>query len=217
MGKELPMARQEEGGRPLLLARTSSGEYIYTSSSRNERKEETGTSKRKAYSPPLSAAKAGKTRPENKIPDDASHKAKGHRRSDKTGKPVGKHEGRDSSPRRSAKELGIEWPEDRCWESPTHAHWFTAGSNNVWICKYCLRAKWLPTGPSVDRFSDEIERYGIDVAYWRRLDTMPTVVLLLRKLEDLRLIKKAIPGEDYMKVVAAIMADKEYPYEENAV
>ena len=219
MGKELPMARKKRAGRNVLLVRTSNGLLVPASTSGKKRKEEASTSKRKAIKPPISAAQAGKSSPEAKTPSNDTYKAERHRRSDKAGKSAGDDEGRDSSFRWRSKELGVSWPEDRCWESPTHAHWFTEGSKigkgSIWVCKYCLRAKWMPAGwTATDRFADAIRKYGIDEAYRRWIDRQPVIVKLLRKLEDLRLLKKAVPVEEYMKIVAAVMADKEYPYEE---
>ena len=219
MGNELPMAREKRAGQQVLLVGASNGEFVPASSSRNKRKEEAGTSKRKALKTPLSATQAGKSSPEAKASSDDAYKAKGHRRSHKAGKSVREHEGRDSSSRRSASKLDVNWPEDRCWESPTHAHWFTVGSKigggSIWVCKYCLRAKWMPEGwTGTDKFAMDIDKHGIDEAYLRWLDRQPAVVNLLRKLEDLRLLKKAVPVEEYTKVVAAVMSDKDYPYEE---
>jgi len=220
MGKELPMARKERGRRQVLLAGAGSGEPIDASSSRKKRKEEDGTPKGEASKPSVNSTQESKSSPEAKAPDDAANKAKGHRRGHKARKSTGEHEGGDCSTRRRAKELGVNWPDDRCWESPTHAHWFTASSEicrgYIWICKYCLKAKWMPDGwPDNERFARSIIKYGIDEAYWKWIDRRPTVVVLLRKLEDLRLMRKVVMPDDYAKVVAAIMSDRDYPYEEN--
>jgi len=217
MGKELPMARKKRARRQVLLVRASNGEFVPASSGGEKRKEEASTSKGEAHPSPISAAQASKSSSEAKVPDDAAHKAKGHRRSHKARRSDGRDEGRNKTVRRSSSELGIEWPEDRCWESPTHAHWFTAGSKiekgTIWICKYCLRAKWMPDNyPSAETFAVSVRSLGIDEAYRRWLNRIPAVALLLRKLEDLRLMKKVVSADEYMEVVAAIMSDKEYPY-----
>ena len=46
MGKELPLARKEEEGQPVLLAITSFGELIATVHDRNERKKKLTSAKR---------------------------------------------------------------------------------------------------------------------------------------------------------------------------
>lgn len=218
MGKELPMARKERE-RSVLLVRTSTGEFVPASSSRKKGKKDACPSKGETLSQAVSAEKESKSSPEAEVPDDAAYKAKRRGRDNKARKSARRHEGRDSSSRRDAKRLGIEWPEDRCWESPTHAHWFTAGSHtgrgSIWLCKYCWRAKWIPDFLSdTEKFAKDIRSRGIDEAYRIWVDRMPSVVKLLRKLEDLRLIRKTVPKKEFLEIVAAVMSDKEYPYEE---
>jgi hypothetical protein len=121
----------------------------------------------------------------------------------------------------TASNLDIQWPDDICWDSPTHAHWFTAYTNStpdtIFVCKYCHVAKWLPTRwRDAERFGLDIATYGIDSAYHIWLNKRPAVRAMLKKLEDLRLLQRVVSVDDYLMVVAAIMSDKDYSNEEDS-
>ena len=106
MGKELPLAREEEEGRAVLLASPSTRELITTSTNRDERTEEPNPSKR---------SKGGKAK-DTKTKSKSGSKAEGadarprrqrRRRDNKDREQDRGDERKDSRLRRSAKILGV--------------------------------------------------------------------------------------------------------------
>lgn len=82
--------------------------------------------------------------------------------------------------------------------------------SNIWRCKHCWASKWLPyTWMEYCDFLMEVRKYGVDKAYELRVARMPRVKELLEKLEEMRLLRRVLPEEDLVKVVAAIFREKE--------
>lgn len=106
--------------------------------------------------------------------------------------------------------MGIEFPESRCELSPNHAHYFIPIMSSIWRCKYCWAAVWLPNGyEECAIFSDDIGRLGLDKAYQKHLQDKPVIRQILRKLEEIRLLRKVLSEEELMIAVSAIVADRE--------
>lgn len=111
--------------------------------------------------------------------------------------------------------MAIEYPEIRCDESPNHAHYFTPVTSSIWRCKYCWATVWLPANwEDCVRFSNDIMRLGLDKAYQKHLQDKPLIRRILGKLEEIRLLRKALPEEQLMAAIAAIVMDKELEPEE---
>lgn len=223
MDNELPLARQQE--RPVLLAICSDGEAIYNNSVRAEGKEENTTSAGETAETPASAKKASKAGAKAKASATRANRAERHRRSDKDRSSDGGVEGGDSisrrrtqelvKPIRSAEALGIEWFGNVCEDSPSGAHYFIATDDvdrgKLFRCVYCHRHRWLPTSwGEIDKYNILIKK-DITAAYRKMLDQHPTAKVLVAKLQDLRRVRKTVKDDkEFMKIVVAVMNDKEY-------
>jgi hypothetical protein len=64
-------------------------------------------------------------------------------------------------------------------------HHYVEVADSIFICKKCAYSRWFPTRyPSAVVYAQEIERWGADEAYKRRLQKMPKVELLLEQLNS---------------------------------
>ena len=100
------------------------------------------------------------------------------------------------------------YPDRRCEDSPNHAHYFVpvAGVKDVWRCKYCWVAQWLPNAwEDCLKFSFAIAKFGMNKAYQRELQHKPGVMRMLDKLEEIRLLRKVLPEKELMVSIAAIV------------
>lgn len=112
--------------------------------------------------------------------------------------------------------MAIEYPDTRCELSPNHAHFFTRIVGSVWRCKYCWAPVWFPSSwEEATRFTKDIQGLGLDKAYQKHLQHKPLVKQKLKKLEDIRLLRKVLPERELMMAIAAIVDGKEE--EENFV
>jgi len=102
------------------------------------------------------------------------------------------------------------YPDRRCENSPNHAHYFipVTGASEVWRCKYCWVAQWLPNNwPDCLTFHYAKARFGIDKAYQKALEHRPGTVRMLDKLEEIRLLRKVLPEKELMVAIAAIIKE----------
>lgn len=103
--------------------------------------------------------------------------AEQHRQNHKSGKPSREAKGANRTLGRDTEELAIDYPDSKCPDSPTAAHWYVRlTGSKIWVCKYCWTPVWLPSdfNDAVD-FSINIKTYGLQTAYKRRLARMPKV------------------------------------------
>ncbi len=216
MDNEIPLARQENIRRPVLLGSTGPRTTGQGALCRAEGQKASGHVRRYPKGSPISAAQAGKGYAKAKGGNGRGGK---HGRAYSLRESIREAEGRNPAPGRTAKELGIEWPGERCEESPvTHAHWFTGRTyidgGVIFECKFCHKVKWLPT---------EYEHcydlgawqhiYGLTTGYQRMLDLHPSARRLLSKIQDIYYLRKAIPPEQFPLAIASVMLDREYPYD----
>ena len=120
---------------------------------------------------------------------------------------------------KTAQELDIRWPEPECPYSPTGSHHFVAHDSisigNLWVCKYCLATKWLPSGwTDCFNLSIDMRKYGIQRAYWKWLDRRPRLKELLVKLQDIGMLREKLPNGKLLEVIAGIVADHSLEYRE---
>lgn len=109
----------------------------------------------------------------------------------------------------------VEYPDHRCELSPTRAHYYVKLVGSIWRCHYCWAAVWLPSDWSeATKFSADVGRMGIEVAYQKYLRHRPKTRQLLGKLEDIRLLRKVVPQEQLMIAIAAIITVKESELED---
>lgn len=103
-----------------------------------------------------------------------------------------------------------EYPDRRCEDSPCHAHYFVpiVGVRAIWRCKYCWISQWFPdTWDDCMEFNYAIRALGLDKAYQRQLQCRPETVLILNKLEKIRLLRKVLPKKQLMMAIAAIVKE----------
>jgi len=217
MDKEIPLARQEEVRQSVLLAGTGASET---------RKDATHRDSGKKASTTPQGVKGSKVRsPKKKSEGDAEVEGGGGKRGRKRGRSyslgdtIREAERRDTSFGRSSKELGITWLGVRCEDSPvTKAHYLVdrtkVGDGTIYECKYCHKVKWLPnTESDCIKLGNFLQIYGHDTGYQKILDQHPAAKSLMAKIQDIYYLKKSLPPEQFPLALAAIMLDREYPYD----
>lgn len=226
MGNSLPMARskgtkQSRRTKDMLLASGRTRVSSRTSSSRNKRKKTARPDKDPEVRAAEDTTTESQVRAEAEIPDgDTTRrpKSKGHRRYDKSGKPNRGVEGKDTTPRRSANELGIEWITAFCPDGQPHYlianHTFDGGS--LFKCYNCHKHIWLPT---LIRDATELEaliKYiGTQRGYCKFLDKHQAAKVMVAKLQDLWYARRQMTNKDeFRELVISVMNEKEYDKKE---
>ena len=217
MDKEIPVARQEKERRSVLLGYSGSREVRLDSVHGDQRPAAFSDAKgderdqAKAPSPPRKGNAKAKGR---------DGKRRGKRgRTYSLGQPIRDFERRNIPGGRSAKELGVRWPDDICKESPvTKAHHFIertrVDSGFIFECKYCHELKWLPgTTEQAKQMGKLFRQYGPTEGYQKMLNSRPRARRMLSKMQDIRRLKKMLPADQFLIAVAAIVLDREYPYD----
>jgi len=219
MGKELPMAREEEEGRSVLLASTSSGESITTSSSGDQRTQESDSAE---------VSKRGKVK-DTKTESKVSRKAKRtnarprrqrHRRDNKDREQDRGDEGKDSKPRRCASELGITYPGSYCDDAKITPHYWVeiekVSKGSLYQCILCHRHLWLPLlHTDSNRLGSSMQRLGKNEGYCHYLNRNRPAKLLMAKLQDLRRLEGEIDDKiEFAKMTDKILSDMEYDRKE---
>lgn len=216
MEQKIPLARKEGERSAVLLSGTGTGEVGKGALCRDKRKKNSSHTK--------GDEGEAQVNPVPKRKSDA--KVKGGRRGHKlqrgrdstSGAAVGTSEGADSSIRRSAKELGIEWPEDECAFSPGHAHYFQGKTyvdiGQIFRCFYCGQVKWLPVGCESGQVLTTLMRiYGVEGGYQRMLDSHPEAKRLLCHIKDIGYLNRALPPNLVPIAVSSMVMDRQYPYD----
>lgn len=221
MGNNFSLARSEKDRRGMLLASSSSRQVRYYAPYRDPRAEENQTVQAEETPETINPKKKSKSTPKVKSGDGRRRKER--RQHNTPRKSAREVEGGNITTGRTAKELGIVWPDDRCADSPiTKAHHFVAVSyiadGDIFECKYCHRVKWLSRNSKhAIKFGVWIRIYGEDRAYQMMLDRRPTAKNLMAKIQDFYLLRKSVPEESLAKVIAAVMSDNDYPYDVKVV
>jgi len=232
MGKEFQMARSKGNRKPnrrvqsdngLLLAGSGPRLPGNTPTSRNKRKKAATTNKKtkgRAVKDTPSASTVGAEAERSDARQRSTAGREGHEGSDKDRQPNRGAKGADRVPRRSAKELGIEWIGSYCQDSSPHyligIHKLDGGS--LFKCKYCKRHIWLPyLIEDASKFGASIDYLGAEDAYHKLLDQHPEARMLVAKLQDLWYARQRITDMDeFMMLVISVMEDKEYDRRENS-
>jgi hypothetical protein len=216
MDKEATLARKEADRWPVLLSDSGPRTFGTRTIHRDPRSKDSIPAKGYSESTPISATQAGKS--------DAKVKGRGrgrpaqHRQDNPSRKPTRKVKGGDIITGRSAQELGIEWPEDRCEESPSSAHHFVTrsivDSGFIFTCIYCHIVKWLPSGlEDAQHLGVMMHIYGLNGGYHRMLDLHPTAKRMLCRIQDIHYLQMAVADELFLIALSAIMLDRSYPYD----
>ncbi len=221
MGEELSLAREEEEGRPMLLAITGSGESIHASYRRDPWTQEPTPSK---------ASSGGETK-DTETKSKGSSKTqranarrpgrpKGYRRDNKNRKSDRGDEGEDSRPGRTAQELGIIHPSSYCDELGTVPHYWIendkVAGGSLYQCKFCRRHLWLPLDYiNAQRLGSLLNRYGKDEGYCLYLNLHRVAKVLMAKLQGLRRLEiKTTDKREFARLADKILSDKEYDRKE---
>jgi len=220
MGKELSLARIKEAGRSVLLAIPSSGELITTSSSRNQRTQESSSSKVSKGGTTEDIETESQSSSEVERANASSSKQARRRRSNKDRKQGRGDERAHRRVRRSAQELGIVHPGHFCNEAETIGHYWTEvdriSGGSLFQCKLCLDYIWLPLFYNDTIYLGKMmEHFGRTEGYCRYLNRHRPAKLLIAKLQDLRRLEAEITDKrEFAKLVDKILSDMEYDRKE---
>ncbi len=216
MDETFSLARQEEVGRPVLLAGSGSGLSKQAEARRVQGQEVTGHAEKAEGSKSGNPKKKGESNAKNKGGDGRGRK---RGRTYSLRDTIRDIEGRNRPSGRSAKELGITWLDTRCEESPRSKAHFLVGKTvvdggTVFECKFCHRVRWLPNNLNeCQRLGNWFYIYGLDGGYQRVLDLHPAAKRLMSKIQDIYYLKKTIPPDMFPLAVAAVMLDRDYPHD----
>jgi len=216
MDKEISLARKEEERRSVLLPGSGAGEDGKGAVCRDEREEASRNAKGHKGGKIGSAKKKGK--------GNAKVKGRGRGRKAKSGPTysfggaIRKFENRNPPARRSAKELGITWLDSYCEDSPTKGHLLKGTTRidggTVYKCSICHRVKWMPDNlDECIKLGNSMKIYGQDEGYQRILDKHPAARRLMAKIQDIYYLRKALTPEQFPIAVAAVIMNKEYPFD----
>jgi hypothetical protein len=221
MDEGFSLARKEEERRTMLLARTSTSKSNPATPHRDKRQKGYGFGRRAKSSQTEDTTEESKDSSVDKDRSGQGGRGKKHRQNNKARDKARAVERRYKAGRRSAEQLGIEWFDSYCPDKPTppHAHFMIelikleAGS--IFQCRYCERAKWLPGSMDEAMLLGYLMKdVGDNEAYQYVLGKHPVAMVMVAKLQDIRLLKGTMSQDDYMRVVAAIITDKTIYYQQ---
>ena len=216
MGNELPLAREEEEGQPVLLVRAGNGEAITTSYCGDKGKKKATPIRRRKRRKVEDTPSESEGSSEAEGTNVSSVRAARRRRSDKNRKQGRTDEGENDTSWRSAQELGVVFPGSYCDNAELNPHYWIESERpcrgSLYQCKFCHRHLWLPS-----TFSDAmmlrkyIEKYGLQEGYCRYLNRHRPAKMLVAKLQDLRKLEVEVSNKrEFAKLADKILSDKEY-------
>lgn len=216
MEEDIPLARAKKLRQSVLLAHPRSGVSGVEPAGGDKRKKAAGNAKGNKGKAAVTNAEESKGDAKTPHRDGKGGRKRGLHYT--LGRAIREAKGRNTELWRSASQLGIEWPDERCEDSrQTKAHYWKetnrVGAGTIFTCQHCLRVLWLPNDfPDAVKFSQDAGRNGYQKAYCRMLDQNPSAKRLVAKLQDIRYILQIAKPEHQALIVAAIMQDAEYPY-----
>lgn len=218
MGKELSMARSEDTEQSMLLASSGPGVSLLTSSGGDKRKKASSTiNKEKGRKAKATSAKS-KARAKVEDSDGSASRRKGPRQHDKNRKSNRGAEGTDTTPRRCASELGVEWIGSYCPDGQPH---FLIGSRasdgwSMFRCRECGKHLLLPADlRNAVELEHIMKRYGATAGYCKYLDRYRNAKVLIAKMQDLWRAKQQIDDNvQLIGLIVKVMEDKEYDRKE---
>ena len=218
MGKELSMARSEDAEQSMLLADGRSGVSLLTSSGGDKRKKASSTiNKEKGRKAKATSAKS-KARAKVEDSDGSAPKRGRPRIYDKDRKSNRGAEGADTTVRRSASELGVEWIGSYCPDGQPH---FLIGSRasdgwSMFRCRGCTKHLLLPASlRDAVELEHIMKRYGATAGYCKYLDRYRNAKVLIAKMQDLwRAKQHSTDSVQLVGLIVKVMEDKEYDRKE---
>ena len=98
---------------------------------------------------------------------------------------------------RSAKELGINFPDYKCSCSPTGAHYYEEIARRIYRCKYCWTPLWQPYEMHEAKlFADSIRHVGLNRAYQVRVGSRKSTIEVITMLMALSSVRNSMPDAD---------------------
>lgn len=216
MDTKIPLARKETERRTVLLARSRIREVAQRASRRDQGQTQGSHAKENEGGKIIGTKKKSQGNAENQ---GRNRRGRKRGRAYSLRESIREAKGRNPAPGRTAQELGITWLDTRCEDSPvSKAHHLVARTavdeGYVFECRYCHRVEWLPDSVSGgQRLNELMKIYGLDRGYQKMLDEHPAARRLISKIQDIYYLKKVIPEEQFPIAVAAVMLDREYPYD----
>lgn len=215
MEQEVQMAWRKGRRQSVLLAGSGTSAFQKDSAGRNK-----GKKKKAKLSSANRGGKESETSDNEKASEGGTDTKRGRKRSGlySPGRPARTAKGGNRGGGRSAKELGIVWPDHKCADSPTGAHHLMGkvhiSKGTLFSCKYCDIVKWLPlVFEEAYELYRLMEIYGYSGGYQRILDKHPKARGVIAKLQDIRILRHTGIGHvEFATIVAAIVSDSEYPY-----
>ncbi len=222
MGKELPLARSEETGQPVLLAITGSGELIVSSYNGDKRAQEPAPSKVSDGGEVEDTEAESKSSRKTKRTNAGSSKSARRGRDNQDRESDRGNERADKPARRSAKELGITFPGSYCDVVEAVPHYWTevdiVNSGSLLQCRFCHKHLWLPMHfPDSGQLGGLIKLYGKDKGYCLYLDRHRAAKMLIAKLQDLRRLEEEVTDKrKFARMADRILSDREYDRKETS-
>ena len=106
--------------------------------------------------------------------------------------------------------MDLRLPEKHCEKNEEGFHFFTNVMGNIWRCKLCWAAKWIPCNwDTAVKYSADIKKMGPAHAYRKWVGKRPKVAEIIGKMEELRILRDSVPKEDLPKYAQAILQRKE--------
>ncbi len=216
MGKELPLACEEEEGQSVLLASTGTGESSSASSSRDKRTKASATAKGHKRAKAKDTEAESQVRSKAERADASATKPARRKRCDKDRKQDRGDERKDRTARRSASELGITFPGSYCdWSNTTPHYWCATERVDrgvLYQCKLCFRYLWLPSHYlSTEALSEAMVRLGDNEGYCVILNRYRGAKILLAKMIYLRKLETETDDKvKFAKLADKVLSDKEY-------
>lgn len=220
MGEELPVARKEEEGRPVLLASTSYGVPITTSSIRNQRPQEPNASKssdgREIKSTKAESKGSGKTKRAYARPIKSERRG----RDNKDRKSNRGDEGEHQPAWRNAQELGVTHPGSYCDEAESNPHYWKEvdreHGGSLFQCAKCLKHLWLPAAMSnVIVLGNLMKAHGNTEGYCRFLNKHRPAKIIMAKMQYLRNMEAGISNKrELAKLIVKVMNEDDFDTKE---
>ncbi len=105
----------------------------------------------------------------------------------------------------------VAYPSKQCNSNGKKGHYFVQLGSEIWRCKYCWTPLWQPASfAQAELFNDNVKKYGLEEAYNRVLNRKPRTKKLILELDKIRIAKKHLTEEEFIKLVVATVTRKEF-------
>lgn len=217
MGNSLSMARSKEArdsrrANDKLLDAGGSSIPSHSSIRRNKRKKAASAVRRAKGCKIKDSKKKGKASARAENSDGGSSRRGRHKQDDKDRQSDRGTEGKNTTIRRSASELGIKWIGDFCPNGQPHflISNYNLNGGSLFKCKHCLQHIWLPI-EGATTLTVMINSSGPQAGYCKFLDKHKEAKIIMAKMQDLWRMKQSLSNDkEFAKLVTSVMEDKEY-------